>query len=450
MTAILWNFFSFILALAILIAVHEWGHFWVARRCGVRVERFSLGFGKVLFSRKDKLGTEFSLSLIPLGGYVKMLDERVDTVPDELKSQAFNNKKVWQRFAIVAAGPAANFVFALFAFWLMFMVGVPTVKPVIGEVRPQTAAAAAGLQAGMEILQIGDQMTADWEAVAYALVGHLGEDEVQLTVQDDRGIRLQKQLSLQGWALDGTEEQAPFTALGIDPLGPQVTLEVGQLVAGGSAEQAGLQVGDRLVAADGHPLTEWQQFVALVQASPDKSILVRIIRSGSEAELTLTPAAREQQGTVQGYVGLAPKVLPLDDKYRIELHYGPVDALWAGVQKTGAVMSLTVDMLGKLITGVVSLDNLSGPISIAKGAGSTASFGLVYFLGFLALVSVNLGIINLFPLPVLDGGHLLFFVFEAITGRPVPEKVQEYAFKFGAAVLVCLMGIALFNDFVRL
>ena len=166
MTAILWNFFSFILALAILIAVHEWGHFWVARRCGVRVERISLGIGKVLFSRKDKLGTEFSLSLIPLGGYVKMLDERVDPVPAELKSQAFNNKAVWQRFAIVAAGPAANFVFALFAFWLMFMVGVPTVKPVIGEVRPQTAAAAAGLQAGMEILQIGEQTTPDWEAVA--------------------------------------------------------------------------------------------------------------------------------------------------------------------------------------------------------------------------------------------------------------------------------------------
>ena len=450
MTAILWNFFSFILALAILIAVHEWGHFWVARRCGVRVERFSLGFGKVLFSRKDKLGTEFSLSLIPLGGYVKMLDERVDPVPAELKSQAFNNKAVWQRFAIVAAGPAANFVFALFAFWLMFMVGVPTVKPVIGEVRPQTAAAAAGLQAGMEILQIGEQTTPDWEAVAYALVGHLGDDEVQLTVQDDRGIRLQKQLSLQGWALDGTEEQAPFTALGIDPLGPQVTLEVGQLVADGSAERAGLLVGDRLLAANGQPLTEWQQFVTLVQASPDRSITLRVLRAGAELELALIPAAREQQGKVQGYVGLAPKVLPLDDKYRVEMHYGPVDALWAGVQKTGAVMSLTVDMLGKLITGVVSLDNLSGPISIAKGAGSTASFGLVYFLGFLALVSVNLGIINLFPLPVLDGGHLLFFVIEAIKGSPVSEKVQEYAFKFGAAVLVCLMGIALFNDFVRL
>lgn len=450
MIDILWNLFSFILALAILIAVHEWGHFWVARRCGVRVERFSLGFGKVLFSRTDRQGTEYSLSLIPLGGYVKMLDERVDAVPEALRSQAFNNKPVWQRFAIVAAGPIANFVFALFAFWLMFMVGVPTVKPVIGEVTAHSAAAEAGLLPGMEILQVGDEVTADWEGVAYGLVSHLGDETVQLTLLDDRGFRLEKQLSLRGWVLDGKEEQAPFIALGIEPLGPQVTLEVGQLVPGGSAEQAGLLVGDRLMAANGHSLTDWQQFVQLVQASPEMAITLDVMRHGSQQQFILTPAARESQGKKQGYVGLAPKVLPLDDKYRVELQYGPVEAIWAALQKTGAVMKLTVDMLGKLLTGIVSLDNLSGPISIAKGAGSTASFGLVYFLGFLALVSVNLGIINLFPLPVLDGGHLLFFVIEAIKGSPVSEKVQEYAFKFGAAVLVCLMGIALFNDFVRL
>ena len=235
MIDILWNLLSFILALAILIAVHEWGHFWVARRCGVRVERFSLGFGKVLLSRTDRQGTEYSLSLIPLGGYVKMLDERVEAVPEALRDQAFNNKPVWQRFAIVAAGPIANFVFALFAFWLVFMLGVSTIKPVIGEVAPQSAAAQAALQPGMEIVQVGDEVTADWEAVAYALVSHLGDDAIALTVIDDRGIRVEKQLSLQGWHLDGKEEQAPFVALGIEPLGPQVTLEVAQLVPGGSA-----------------------------------------------------------------------------------------------------------------------------------------------------------------------------------------------------------------------
>ncbi|MFB0954535.1 MAG: sigma E protease regulator RseP [Aeromonadaceae bacterium] len=450
MIDILWNLLSFLVSLAILIAVHEWGHFWVARRCGVRVERFSLGFGKVLFSRTDRLGTEYSLSLIPLGGYVKMLDERVEEVPEALRSQAFNNKSVWQRFAIVAAGPIANFVFALFAFWLMFMLGVSTIKPVIGEVVPHSAAAQAGLQPGMEIVQVGDELTADWEAVAYALVSHLGDETIALTVVDDRGIRVEKPLSLQGWQLDGKEEQAPFVALGIEPLGPQVTLEVGQLVAGGRAEQVGLQVGDQLSKVNGQPLTDWQQFVTVIQNSPDVPVTIEVRRANGEQRFTVTPAAREVQGRKVGLVGLAPKVLPLDDKYRVELHYGPVEALWVGAQRTLSTMSLTLEMLKKLITGVVSLDNLSGPISIAKGAGSTASFGLVYFLGFLALVSVNLGIINLFPLPVLDGGHLLFFVIEAIKGSPVSEKVQEYAFKFGAAVLVCLMGIALFNDFVRL
>ena len=449
MSEIVWNLFSFILALAILIAVHEWGHFWVARLCGVRVERFSLGFGKVLWSKKDKQGTEFSLSLIPLGGYVKMLDERVDEVPEALKSQAFNNKSVAQRFAIVAAGPLANFVFALFAFWVMFMLGVPTVKPVIGEVIPQSAAADAGLQSGMEILAVNHRPTGDWESVTYALVSQLGSEEVELEVLN-QGQRLRKRLSLAGWQLSNDEETLPFAPLGFRPLGPEVTLEVAQVIKGGSAARAGVQVGDKLIAAEEEPLLDWPDFVTLVQASPLHPLHVTIERAGVRKDVILTPDKRQLKEQDVGYVGIAPRVIPLDERYRIELRYGPLDALWVGMQKTGATISLTLEMLGKLITGVVSLDNLSGPISIAKGAGSTASFGLVYFLGFLALVSVNLGIINLFPLPVLDGGHLMFFIIEAVTGKPVPERVQEYAFKFGAAILVCLMGIALFNDFARL
>ncbi len=449
MTMVLWNLCSFILALAILIAVHEWGHFWVARRCGVRVERFSLGFGKVLWSRKDKQGTEFSLSLIPLGGYVKMLDERVEEVPETLKSQAFNNKSVAQRFAIVAAGPAANFVFALFAFWVMFMLGVPTVKPVIGEITPHSAAAEAGLQSGMEILSVNRKLTGDWESVTYALVSQLGNEEVELEVLN-QGQRLRKRLSLVGWQLSSDDETLPFAPLGFRPLAPEVTLEVAEVVKGGSAARAGVLAGDKLVAAEEEPLQDWLDFVTLVQASPLHPLHVTIERAGVRKELILTPDKRQLKDHDVGYVGIAPKVIPLDERYRIELRYGPLEALWAGAQKTAATMTLTLEMLGKLITGIVSLDNLSGPISIAKGAGSTASFGLVYFLGFLALVSVNLGIINLFPLPVLDGGHLMFFVIEAVTGKPVPERIQEYAFKFGAAILVCLMGIALFNDFARL
>ena len=450
MITIVWNLLSFVVALAILIAVHEWGHFWVARRCGVLVQRFSLGFRKVLFSRKDRYGTEFSLSLIPLGGYVKMLDERVEPVPDELKHRAFNRQPVWRRFAIVAAGPIANFVFALLVFWLMFLLGVPSVKPVIGTIEPQSLAARSGLQSGMEIVSVGDHPTVDWEAVTYQLVRHIGKPEVELTLRDDQGRQLTRQLQLTGWTLNGKEEQAPFAALGFEPVMPEVLLQVGQLVPKGSAEQAGLQVGDELVALDGIKLASWQQFVDQIKLSPEVSLSLSYRRGGQLMQTALTPAARDSGNKVVGYVGLAPAVKPLPERYRIDLQYGPLDAAWMGLKKTVDVMGLTVDMVSKLFTGVVSLDNLSGPISIAKGAGSTASYGLVYFLGFLALVSINLGIINLFPLPILDGGHLLFLMLEGIRGKPIPEQVQEYAFKFGAAVLICLMAIALFNDFARL
>jgi RIP metalloprotease RseP len=449
MLALLWNLLSFVVAIAILIAVHEWGHFWVARRCGVLVERFSLGFGKVLWSRKDAQGTEFSLSLIPLGGYVKMLDERQEPVPDELKHQAFNNKRVWQRFAIVAAGPFANFIFALFAFWLMFVLGVPSVKPVIGEITSHSVAADSGLKPGMEILSVSGVVTQDWEAVSYELVGHIGEPKVSLVVQGENG-KEERELSLRGWHLDGRDESLPFAALGLIPLQPEVTLEVGDVLPGGSGEKAGLQKGDRLLSINGKDLAKWQEFVAAVQASPLTKLQLVIERGSGRLDLALTPDKKIHGDKSVGYVGLAPKVLPLDERYRIELRYDPLQAIGMAFHKSMATIDLTVNMLGKLISGVVSIDNLSGPISIAKGAGSTASFGLVYFLGFLAMVSINLGIINLFPLPVLDGGHLLFLVLEGVRGKPIPERIQEYAFKFGAAVLVCLMAIALYNDFARL
>jgi regulator of sigma E protease len=449
MFAVLWNLASFVVAIAILIAVHEWGHFWVARRCGVKVERFSLGFGKVLWSFKDRHDTEFSLSLIPLGGYVKMLDERQDEVPEALRDQAFNNKRVWQRFAIVAAGPAANFVFALFAFWLMFMMGVPSVKPIIGEVSPNSSAAHAGLVAGMEILAVDGQSTKDWEAVSYALVGKIGEKQTTLQVQGDNG-KQDKLLSLEGWRLSSDDEGLPFAALGLSPLQPEITLEIADVLAGGSGARAGIQPGDQIVTVSGKPLNKWQEFVSMVQSSPENPLALEVERKGSRVAITLTPDKKAHGAKSIGYVGLAPKVLPLDERYRIELRYDPLQAMGMALQKSATTVELTVNMLGKLISGVVSIDNLSGPISIAKGAGSTASYGLVYFLGFLALVSINLGIINLFPLPILDGGHLLFLMLEGIRGKPIPEQVQEYAFKFGAAVLICLMAIALFNDFARL
>lgn len=450
MGGVLWNIGAFIVALGLLVAVHEFGHFWVARRCDVKVERFSIGFGKAIWRRLGKDGTEYVLALIPLGGYVKMLDGRVDELKPGEEAQAFNHKSVWARMAIVAAGPMANFVFALFAFWLMFMIGVPSVKPVVGEVRPASIVAEAGILPGMEIVGVGGEETGDWESVTYALISHLGDDSVQLKLKAaNTSYAVDKTLQLAGWKFD-PDKESPIGSLGIVPLGGKVLPVVEAVVPSSASEKAGLQIGDRIKGVDGEAITEWTQFVERVQQSPAQPLQVTVERGGSEMTLTLTPDGKKVKGQLVGFVGLSPQLVPLPDEYRTLLQYGPLQALWHGVQKTWSLITLTFDMIGKLIGGIVSLDNLSGPISIAKGAGSSADYGLVYFLGFLALISVNLGIINLFPLPVLDGGHLVYFLIEAITGKPVSEKIQEVGFRIGAAILMLLMGIALFNDFARL
>lgn len=449
MGGILWNLGAFIVALGILVAVHEYGHFWVARRNGVKVERFSIGFGKAIWRRMGKDGTEYVLAMIPLGGYVKMLDGRVDDVPAELQDQAFNHKSVWARMAIVVAGPMANFVFAVFAFWLMFLIGVPAVKPVLNEVTTSSPAAEAGLTQGMEIIGIDGKPVRTWEEVNFALLARLGDDETRFEVQDNAGQRSEARIDLANWQFD-PDQESPIGALGLVPVGPQLKLTVAQVVDNGPASAAGVQPGDVLQAINGEPLTDWRQLVNQVQASPEIKMELEVLRNGQRLSLALTPERRESADRVFGYAGVAPEVQPVADEYRFDLRYGPLDAIGAGIGRTWDLTVLTFQMLGKLVTGVVSVDNLSGPISIAKGAGATAEYGLVYFLGFMALVSVNLGIINLLPLPVLDGGHLLFYLVEAVTGRPVPEKIQEIGFKIGAALLMMLMGLALFNDFARL
>nr|WP_279007132.1 sigma E protease regulator RseP [Aeromonas jandaei] len=450
MGGVLWNIGAFVVALGLLVAVHEFGHFWVARRCGVKVERFSIGFGKAIWRRLGKDGTEYVLALIPLGGYVKMLDGRVDELKPGDEQYAFNHKSVWARMAIVAAGPMANFVFALFALWLMFMIGVPAVKPVIGEVRPASIVAEAGIQPGMEIVGVGDEQTGDWESVTYALLSHLGDQSVTLKVKAPQtSYAADKNLSLDNWKFD-PDRESPIGSLGIVPLGGKVLPVVSAVVAKSASEKAGLQVGDRIKRVGEQEITEWAQFVELVQHAPGAPLQVVVERNNSDLDVTLTPDTRKVQGKLVGFVGLSPQLVPLPDEYRILLQYGPLQALWQGAQKTWSLITLTFDMIGKLVAGIVSLDNLSGPISIAKGAGSSADYGLVYFLSFLALISVNLGIINLFPLPVLDGGHLVYFLIEAVTGKPVSERIQEVGFRIGAAILMLLMGIALFNDFARL
>ncbi|RXJ72506.1 zinc metallopeptidase RseP [Veronia nyctiphanis] len=451
MIGILWNLAAFLVALGLLIAVHEYGHFWVARRCGVHVERFSLGFGKAIWRKMGKDGTEYTLAMIPLGGYVKMLDERVEEVPEHLKHQAFNNKPLWQRSAIVAAGPAANFIFAFFLYWLVMMIGTPAIKPVVGDVAPDSIAQKAGITAGMELTGVSGIKTADWDSVNLQLIGHIGDPELTITAipENSQGFEVNKRLDLENWTFD-PEKESPLRTLGIIPFRPAVLMSVAQVTEGSPAQASGLQAGDKIIAIDGTEINQWQQAVEAIRQSPNKPLSVSVLRAGETLTLELTPGLRKQGDIDIGFAGVAPEVEPWPESYRFNMQYGPLEAVPAALTKTWQIVVLTAEMVKKLLTGDVAVKNLSGPISIAKGAGMTAQIGLVHFLGFLAFISVNLGIINLFPLPVLDGGHLLFFGVEAVTRRPVSEKVQEFGYRIGSALLVMLMAVALFNDFARL
>ena len=440
---------AFIIALGILVAVHEWGHYYIARLCGVYVKRFSIGFGKPIWSKVDKHGTEFALAAIPLGGYVRMLDERVDEVPPELASQAFNNKSVGKRMAIIAAGPGVNFIFAAIALYVMFLIGISTIKPVIGEVSPDSIAAKAGLAGNMEIIAVGSRETPDWEAVNLELMSYIGQESMPVTVASESDSARQRVLDIAGWNFD-PDSESPLRSLGISPFRPGATLTVAYVAEQTAASQAGLQQNDEIVALDGQPVTAWEDLVAQIKNRPGEQVEIRVNRAGQTYDLSATIGRRDTPEGQDGYLGVSPFAEPWPEGYVFTHQYGLLEAVGKAVDKTWRLMTLSVEMIGKLITGDVSVKNLSGPIAIAQGAGNSAGYGLVYFLSFLALISVNLGIVNLLPLPMLDGGHLMYFTIEWITGRPVPEEVQEWGFRIGAMLLFTIMSIAIINDITRL
>lgn len=448
---ILWNLAAFIIVLGILITVHEFGHFWVARRCGIYVERFSIGFGKAIWRKTDKHGTEFVIAWIPLGGYVKMLDERVAEVAPERRHLAFNNKTVGQRAAVVAAGPIANFLLAIVAYWIVFMIGVPALKPIIADIRPNSIAEQAKLTPGMELKSVAGIETPDQNAVRLALVSKIGAKEVSFVVSDPNSLSESENiLNLQQWSFD-PEKQDPILSLGIMPVSARLDSKIIEVTVGSAAEKAGLQAGDRIVKVDGQPIDTWHPFTYFVRQSPNKALELLVERNGSSLMLNVTPTVVAlKDGTEIGQVGAQLQILPPDEQYLIMQQYNPFSALYEASDKTWQLMGLTVKMIGKLVVGDVKLTNLSGPVSIAKGAGMSADSGFIYYLMFMALISVNLGIINLFPLPVLDGGHLLFLVIEKIKGGPVSERVQDFCYRIGIMALMLLMGLALFNDFSRL
>ena len=445
-----WNLGSFILALGILVAIHEYGHFWVARKMGVKVLRFSIGFGKPLLKWHDKYNTEYVIAAIPLGGYVKMLDERVDEVPENERHLSFNAKSVQARIAIVAAGPLANFLFAIVALAAMYMVGVQSVKPVVGSITEGSRAEQAGIMPSEQIIKIGDDTIATWQDATFALMSSLGEQSVPVVVRNENYQEQTKMLNVEGWKLD-QQDVPPLSSLGIVPFRPQATLTIAAITKNSAAELANLQVNDTIIAVNGETISDWQQLVNLITQSANKSLQFSVKRQDSINSVTVTPKSRiNEHGIEQGFLGVAPVVQPWPEGYVETRSFGPLDSIARGTQETWRLITLSFDMIGNLITGQVSVKNLSGPVGIAVGAGTSVSYGLVAFLSFLALISVNLGVFNLLPLPVLDGGHLMYYIIELFRKKPVSEKTQEFGFKVGALLLLFLTCFALFNDVSRL
>lgn len=459
----LWALLAFVVLLGVIIAVHEWGHFFVARRCGVQVLRFSIGFGRPLWSRMGADGTEYVVAAIPLGGYVKMLDEREAPVPADQLHRAFNRKPVSQRFAIVAAGPVVNLLFAVLLYWLLFVVGTQQLAPVIGSVTKASIADRSGLQVGDEILAIDGIAVRSWEDVPLRLAARVGESgTVQFLVRSGAaGIERSVLVPVDAY-MHGREDASPSAELGVSPWLPDVPPVVGEVVAtidsdagrvDGPAMRAGLQAGDRVLRVDGLAVKDWVDWVEAVRASPGQELLVEVERAGEIKTLRLTPLAMTRDGQTIGAVGVVMKRLRWPEdwpaEYVREVRYGPVESVARALEATWDRSVLTLQAIGKMVSGMMSVQSVGGPISIAKGAGATASLGPEVFLGFMAFLSISIGMLNLLPIPVLDGGHLVFYAIEAVRGKPLPERVQVVALNIGVALLLALMSLAIFNDVMR-
>lgn len=441
----------FIVAICLLVVIHEYGHFWVARRAGVQVLRFSVGFGKPLFSFKDKYGTEYSLAPIPLGGYVKMLDSREAPVADHLKHQEFNSKSPWVRIAIAAAGPIANFLFAILAYWALAWSGTTSLIPVIGQIADDSPAANAGFFPGDEILAINGDDTPSWQDVNWHMLSFIGETRsVPVLVKGEEGRQRELSVTIKDW-LGDTEAPDPLSGLGITPRLPDIPLKVAEVVDGSPAQASGMQAGDEVLAVNNTDVADWSGWVTSIRESAGQSITITVLRNGQSVDLQATPkAVTLDSGEVVGQIGVMAQAPEYPADWLRQSEPGVVRAFQIGIEKTGQLIWFTLDSLGKMITGDVSVKNLSGPITIAKVAGASASGGLEAFVSFLALLSVSLGVLNLLPVPMLDGGHIVFYMAELIRGKPLPESVQIAAVKIGMVLLLMLMIVAFYNDISRL
>jgi regulator of sigma E protease len=452
MESVLFKILAFIVAIGILVAVHEFGHFWVARRLGVKVLRFSIGFGRPLWQwRGRRDDTEYVIAAIPLGGYVKMLDEREGPVLPVEAGRAFNRQSLRVRSAIVIAGPAFNFLFAILAFWLVLVAGETGLRPLVDTVEPASPAAAAGLRDGDEILAVAGEPTPTWSAVLYRIAAaSVADGDVAMSLRRRGGETAEGQLS-SSLIGDLAEREDLLGHLGITPFRPSLPAVLGEVLEGEAAAAAGLQSGDRVLRADGQAIDDWGAWVDHVRARPGELIQLEILRDGGTLEVDLIPASvTAADGSVIGRIGAANRVPEgFLDEYRVVYRLAPLAAVPVAADRTLEFSVLTLKVIARILTGEASVKNLSGPLTIADTAGRTASVGWVQFVKFLAIVSISLGVLNLLPIPVLDGGHLVFFAIEAVKGQPLSEAFLLQGQRIGLAILLCLMGLAFYVDISR-
>jgi regulator of sigma E protease len=449
---LLHTLFYFIVAISVLVSIHEFGHFWVARKVGVKVLRFSVGFGKVLWSyQKDPDTTEYVVSAIPLGGYVKMVDEREGEVKEADLPYAFNRQSVWARIAIVAAGPVFNLMLAVVLFWSVLVIGETGIKPMVGAVEQGTLAASAGFADGDEIISVNDKVTPTWTEAMGTLVSLAldGEQSIAVTVKNT-----DEQQQIRTLHIAEDDSKSPdelYQRLGFKPWSPKLQPIIGQVLPDSAALAAGLKTGDLIVSADDAVMNDWMQWVGIVKSHPGAPIKLVVERDGVRLPLTITPKSVVVGENSEGKVG-ASVYIPeqLMQSVTVEYALSPLAAIPVAFETTYFYSITTLKMMGKMLVGKASVENLSGPISIAQYAGQSATMGLVPFIKYLALISISLGILNLLPIPVLDGGHLLFFAIEGLKGSPVSEKAQIFFQQIGIALLVSLMALAMFLDIGRL
>ena len=442
----------FALALGLLILVHELGHYSVARWCGVKVLRFSIGFGKPLLVRKaGPDGTEWALSAFPLGGYVKMLDEREAPVEATELHRAFNRQSVYRRFAIVAAGPIANFLLAIVLYWGLFVAGTDELRPRLALSDTPAIAQAAGVRDGDLVLAVDDEAVRSWQDLRWVLLRHALDDrEVVLQVRTLEEVEAFRRLDLAGVQIDDGNKDL-ILRIGLKPWRPLIPALIGRIADGSAAARAGLRSGDEVLAIEGQAIAGWGELVAQVRDATGRSLRFEVLREGQRLSVDVTPDEINENGERFGRIGVAVAE-PLQGGLSMfaEVRYGVVEGLVKAVRQTWETSVLSLQMIGRMITGEVSWKNISGPVTIADYAGQTAQLGLSHYLKFVALISISLGVLNLLPIPVLDGGHLLYYTVEIIKGGPIPERIMEIGQQIGLTLLIMLMAFAFYNDINRL